>query len=69
MEQLSLLTQEDVGAQTITTREGKIVDISEEQWHLPYSSRSSTINFNRLPTRPFKDALKHYVSYKARVTL
>ena len=68
MEQLSLLNQEIAGTQTITTREGSIVDISEEQWHLPYSSHSSTINFNRLPARSFKDALKHYVSYKARVT-
>lgn len=68
MEQLSLLTQGVAGAQTITTREGSVVDISEEQWHLPYSSRSSTINFDRLPAKPFKDALKHYVSYKVRVT-
>ena len=68
MEQLNLLFQENVGAQTITTREGKIVDISEEEWHVPYSSRSSTMNFARLPSKPFKYALKHYVSYKIRLT-
>lgn len=68
MEQLDLLFQENVDAQTITTREGSIVDISGEQWHLPYSSRSSTMNFDRLPSKPFKYALKHYVSYKIRLT-
>lgn len=68
MEQLDLLFQENVDAQTITTREGKIVDISGEEWHLPYSSRSSTMNFARLPSKPFKYALKHYVSYKIRLT-
>ena len=68
MEQLNLLFQENVDVQTIITREGKIVDISEEEWHLPYSSRSSTMNFARLPSKPFKYALKHYVSYKIRLT-
>lgn len=68
MEQLDLLFQENVDAQTITTREGKIVDISGEEWHLPYSSRSSTMNFARLPSKSFKYALKHYVSYKIRLT-
>ena len=64
MEQLNLLIEEAVDAHTITTREGSIVDISGEQWHLPYSSRSSTMNFARLPSKPFKYALKHYVSHK-----
>lgn len=68
MAQLKLLIQENVDAQTITTREGSIVDISEEQWHLPYSSDNGTINFDRLLSKPLKYALKYYVSHKIRRT-
>lgn len=68
MEQLNLLGLEKVDIHTITTREGKVVDISKEEWHLPYSSRSSSMNFDRLPSKPFKNALKYYVSYKIRQT-
>ena len=68
MTQSKLLIQKNVDTEIVTTREGSIVDISKEQWHLPYSYRNSTINFGRLPSKPLKNALKYYVCHKIRRT-
>lgn len=69
MEQLDLLTQENVNAQTITTREGSLIDTSGDLWHLPYAYyANSSIDFSRIKNLSIKESLKHYVSSSLRLT-
>ena len=49
MTQLELLTQEKLESQTIITREGSIVDISGDEWHLPYAYyANASIDFGKI---------------------
>ena len=69
MEQLDLLSQEAEGIKTITTREGEVVDVSGDKWHLPYAYYSNaSIDFDKIKNQPIKEALKHYISNSLRLT-
>ncbi|WP_201556194.1 site-specific integrase [Psychrobacter immobilis] len=69
MEQLDLLNQECAEIQTITTREGKVIDISGDVWHLPYNYyANASIDFAKIQSQSIKQALKNYVSKSLRVT-
>ena len=63
MAQLKLLIQENIDAQTITTREGSIVDTSGDEWHLPYAYYSNaSIDFRKIDNPSIRKALNHYIS-------
>ena len=69
MTQLELLTQEKLESQTIITREGSIVDISGDEWHLPYAYyANASIDFGKIKNLSIKKALKHYISSSLRLT-
>lgn len=47
----------------LLTREGKEVDISDDTWRLPYSSRdNSTLNFTKIVDSGMREALKDHVA-------
>ena len=69
MAQLELLIQENIDAQTITTREGSIVDTSGDEWHLPYAYYpNASIDFRKIDNLSIRKALNHYISRSLRFT-
>ncbi|MBP2280188.1 integrase [Psychrobacter sp. PL19] len=53
-----------ISKQSITTREGRKVNISGDKWHLPYINYdNSSIDFGRIKSELIKNSLKRYVSH------